>query len=476
MSIPIFNGLVSHVRNNAQSFHVPGHKSGDLYRSMRNEMNDVVNYYEQILNIDVTELSSTDDLHDPVSIIAEGERLAAKCFKAGHTFFLVGGSTAGNLAMIMSTCQRGDMLIVQRNVHKSVIHAISIVGVRAVFITPKVCERTGMGLVPSIESIEAALQQFPEARGVFLSCPNYFGQTTDLRNYTTLIHQYGKLVLVDEAHGAHFGHHQRFPRSAVQLGADMVVQSTHKTLAAMTMGAMLHVNVAKIDREMVRTVLSMIQSSSPSFPILASLDIARAMIDYSGSRLFDSGIKAADEIVAFCNDGTLLCIQTDDPLRVLFSDCSGRVSGYELLKLFSEHEIWLEMANDKYALAIFGMYVSRSQVERMKAVIEAVERKILIYRQSSAGIDIVVDEVNLELVAVEIPMWVKEKKVVSVDDAIGCRSAETLIPYPPGIPLVYRGEMITTQQVQKMRNILDKQGQIQGLSDKNLATMVVIRE
>ena len=187
-------------------------------------------------------------MHQQV-LLLKAQELAARSFGAEETFFLVGGSTSGNLAMILAICEPGQQIIVQRNAHKSVLNGLALAGAKAIFIMPQTDPVSGLEIVPELSVVEEALVRYPDAKGVFLTNPSYYGLSVDLETYASLIHRYEKLLLVDEAHGAHYGLHPEFPTSALQAGADAVVQSTHKTLSALTMGAMLHVQGKRMDRE-----------------------------------------------------------------------------------------------------------------------------------------------------------------------------------------------------------------------------------
>jgi arginine decarboxylase len=300
---PLYERLIEYAQSGNRSYHVPGHKNGAAYHLPLSSIQPTtkplsMDYMRELLRLDVTEIEGTDDLHHPEGVIQEGQELAARCFGAEETYWLVGGSTSGNLALLLSVCQQpGDLIIVQRNVHKSVIHGLMLAGAKAVFLTPEIDELSGLAVVPSTETVRQALQRYPQARAVLLTSPNYYGMGRDLSAIAHHCHEQGIPLLVDEAHGAHYGHHPRFPQSALASGADGVVQSTHKMLSAMTMGAMLHVQGELLDRELVRQRLAMIQSSSPSYPIMASLDLSRYWLDYAGSGLFEQGLAARDYVV-----------------------------------------------------------------------------------------------------------------------------------------------------------------------------------
>ncbi len=266
---PLFDALCKHSNPNPISFHVPGHKSGTIFNQQQN------NYYQEILRIDATELSGLDDLHSPEGVIKEAEELLADLYQVKKSFFLVNGSTVGNLAMILSVCEKDDVILVQRNCHKSVLNALKLAKAHPVFIDPDYNQdwKTATGV--SKEIVERAISLYPQAKALCLTYPNYYGMVYDLKSIIELAHVHHIPVLVDEAHGPHFILGDPFPETAIQLGADMVVHSAHKTLPAMTMGSYLHINSNRINSDKVRDYLQMLQSSSPSYVIMASLDLAR---------------------------------------------------------------------------------------------------------------------------------------------------------------------------------------------------------
>jgi arginine/lysine/ornithine decarboxylase len=212
--MPLLDALLQHRRNRYTGFHVPGHRSG---KGLLAE----ASIFREIMSIDLTELTGLDDLHQPEGAIRDAQLLAADCFGAEHTFFLVNGSTVGNLAAILSVCGAGETLIVQRNVHKSVIHGLMLAKAKAVFVAPQTDPESGLSGGVAASDIERALRVYPEAKGILITNPNYYGMGIDMRELTQLVHRYDKPLLVDEAHGAHYGFHENLPDSALACGADL---------------------------------------------------------------------------------------------------------------------------------------------------------------------------------------------------------------------------------------------------------------
>ncbi|WP_246029314.1 aminotransferase class I/II-fold pyridoxal phosphate-dependent enzyme [Paenibacillus humicus] len=493
---PLLTMLNSHIAGNPVSFHVPGHKGGernkDVLVHVGAQSSRNAQWLDMVMEIDVTELASTDDLHDPSGAILEAQLLAAECFGAEETSFLVGGSTSGNMALIIGTCLPGDLVLVQRNVHKSVLNGLQLSGARAVFLTPEMDRQTGIGLVPSLRTIQDGLALYPEAKAVLLTNPNYYGLSADLRPYADYIHEAGAVLLVDEAHGAHYGLHPSFPGSALQAGADGVVQSTHKTLSALTMGAMLHMQGERLDRSSVKQALTMIQSSSPSFPILASLDAARAQVGSYGEKWFEPGLQTAKRIRDWASDQharhpfRLLELLGEehrlDPLRIVLEDASGCLSGFRLQKELEMRGCWPEMADARYIVLVVG---ARSEEKDADALLAALEEIASVHgladpADSRRAFSPLLQPETSRAEVVSLPVLLKRSKrnpereeKVMVKDSAGRLAAERIVPYPPGIPLVYEGERITPETAAHMQKLLEAGARFQGMSEEDRGCIAV---
>ncbi|AJY74901.1 aminotransferase class I/II-fold pyridoxal phosphate-dependent enzyme [Paenibacillus beijingensis] len=515
---PLLEALIFHQSRNPVSFHVPGHKYGtmlsDVNIGKRVPETDtpgatrLKSWFEQIMKLDVTELSTTDDLHHAEGVIKEAQQLAARCFGAEETHFLTGGSTAGNIALLMAACNPGDIIIVQRNVHKSVLNGLMLSGARAVFIGSQLDKESGQYTIPALDTVQEALRRYPEAKAVFLTNPNYYGMSTGLKKYAEAAHRQGALLLVDEAHGAHYGHHPELPQSALQAGADGVVQSTHKTLSAMTMGAMLHVQGHRLNRAALSNALSMIQSSSPSYPIMASLDIARAILDAFGEKWFEKGLNAASFLRNWLNrnDHPFILLEQSgssafdqlDPLRIVIRDMTGTLSGYELLKRLEEKGCWAEMADNRHVVLLIGAACGNDEAVRLTDALMdiASESGLRMVKENSckstasafastsavfstnafASTKTVIEADITEPIAFERRSLTEaEVMTVAVEHAAGYRSAEQVTPYPPGIPLLYAGEPITEGKVKALRILSDSGAKCQGAADSSLRTIRVIK-
>ncbi|QJD85805.1 aminotransferase class I/II-fold pyridoxal phosphate-dependent enzyme [Cohnella herbarum] len=484
---PLYEALAAHARLRVHPFHVPGHKQrADWGEGL------AASYYEPLLALDVTELSDTDDLHHPEGPLLEAQTLAADCFGAEETRFLVGGSTSGNLAMILGVCQPGDLVIVQRNVHKSIIHGLMLAGARAILLPPLIDNASGLATMPATELLQATVERYSEAKAVILSAPNYYGMSPDLKLLVAVAHRKGIPVLIDEAHGAHYGFHSDFPQSALQAGADLSVQSTHKMLSAMTMGAMLHMQGDRLPREQIRQALTMVQSSSPSFPIMGTLDLARRQLHAQGSQAFHSALESVKRAREGMERTPFRALGYDqyasegisyDPLKLVLFDEGATLSGFELRDELIQRNCIAEMADSRYVVMAFGIGSKLADGEGLRTALLDIaknissgrERKLPEHTRTNTGR--VTPKANDGLTSVPEPTLFGREVVsaqpVELDRSVGFIAAEWVIPYPPGIPVLYPGEAITEDIVEQLRHWKYEGAQIQGARDPELRTIQV---
>ncbi|MFC5452675.1 aminotransferase class I/II-fold pyridoxal phosphate-dependent enzyme [Paenibacillus aestuarii] len=477
---PLFEAMLAHHRSGAASFHVPGHKSGN------GVMKEAEPFLQSVMSIDYTEITGLDDLHHAEGAIWEAEQLAADCFGAEETYFLVGGSTVGNLAMISSVCDPDDLILVQRNVHKSVIHGLMLAGARAIFISPGVDPASGIATGVVLEDVGQALSQFPEAKALFLTNPNYYGMGIDLQPFAALMHEHGKLLLVDEAHGAHFGFHDELPQSALASGADAVVQSTHKMLTAMTMGAMLHVQGPRIDREAIKQRLAMLQSSSPSYPILASLDLARKRMHTEGRDWVEQGLHIVKAFRTRLRGLQAIGVHSErfpdvqeggyttaDPFKISVYDKTGTLTGSMLQAQLESHGCFVEMADSRHVLLVFTPATSVEDANRLYGALTNINFNVQLQKQE---LQVPISNISILPPNTQIssPIAFSQRNLrkigfqechvslVAVQEAIGSRSAEMVIPYPPGIPYLYPGEIITSSVAAALQQLAEGGIRFQG--------------
>ncbi|WP_087973996.1 aminotransferase class I/II-fold pyridoxal phosphate-dependent enzyme [Oceanobacillus rekensis] len=453
--MPLFQKLKQFTAEQPLSFHVPGHKNGTLFHG------DAVGYFENILKLDMTELPGLDDLHAPTEAIAEAEQLAADFFKADDTFFLVGGSTAGNLAMVLATCSAGDKIIVQRNCHKSIMNALELSGGRPVFIAPIYDDIVERYTNPDISVLEEALSKHPDAKALVLTYPDYFGKTYPIKEMIELAHSYDIPVLVDEAHGVHFSLGKPFPASALDLGADVVVQSAHKMAPAMTMASFLHIRSTLIKKERVAHFLQMIQSSSPSYPLMASLDIARSFLATLKKEEINSIMESVSTVREILHDSSFgHVLPTDDPLKITFHVKQAFSAG-QVANLLEVGNVYPELVTHNQILFIHGISPFE-QVEAFKKIIKSIGEQLKNHtNHATIEIGKLFSEPIQELALSYQTMNILPYKLVPFKEGIGHIAAEAVIPYPPGIPFILKGEKITAAHIATMEQLREQGIRIQ---------------
>ncbi len=285
---PLWDALAGYVRDGVTRFHMPGHKGGPGIHPM---LKDALG--EAVFAIDVTGVEGLDDLHEPGGVLREAQALAAQAFGADRSFFLVNGTSAGVQAMILSLCRPGDKLILSRNMHKSIMAGVILSGAHPVFVAPEVEARLGMALGPDPERVRTALGRHPDARGVLLVNPTYYGVAGRLAPIAETAHARGMALLVDEAHGPHFRFHPDLPEPALVCGADACAQGMHKILGGMTQASILHVRGRRLDVDRLEAVLRLLQSTSASYVLMASLDVARMQAATAGREMIGRALALA---------------------------------------------------------------------------------------------------------------------------------------------------------------------------------------
>ncbi len=481
---PLFDAIVRYANENKISFHTPGHKHG---KGIAKVFKQLVG--EKVFRLDLSVMSEIDSLHEPSTVIKEAQILAAQAYGADYSFFLVNGTTGGNQAMILSVCDPGDKIIIPRNAHKSVISAVILAGAEPVYIMPKIDETSDLILNLTPEQVEEACRQHPDAKAVLVTNPTYFGLTTDLEAISDIVHQYDKILLVDEAHGGHFHFHSTLPKSAIDSGADMCVQSTHKHLAALSQGSVLHVKGVRVDILRLKTTLQMLQTTSPSYVILASLDLSRYQMVHEGEKTLDEVIRLCEATRAEVNKiQGLSCLTREqvrkipgldlDVTKITVSTKGLPCSGYDMAKILnSEYGIQIEMADFQNIL----LFVSAGNTAKeLKKFVAALSKIVVDYK------DMFMNQKKKRRIV--FPHFVPNKEVnprealtkltrkIPFKRSVGKICAEIVCPYPPGIPVLCPGEVITQEIYTYLMNVLDSGARINGQSDGRLQTIKVLEE
>ncbi len=460
LNVPIYDAVKKYVHSDPCVFHMPGHKLGKGIPGR---------FLEDMVSLDVTEIPGTDNLHAPEGAIAEAQELAARAFGSDHTFFLVNGSTCGIHAMIMTVCKPGQKLIVARDCHKAVINGMMLAGVTPVFIKPRFDSLFGISTAVTPEEVGHALDMHPDARGVFVTRPNYYGICSDIEAIAAVTHRHGKILMVDEAHGAHLRFSPELPDCAMDSGADMCVQSAHKTLPALTQGAYLQVKSKNIDMDRLKFNLSLIQTSSPSYILMAYLDIARAIMEDEGRNkikgLLEQIAKFEKELQGiaglavlngnnreFRHDGTRLVIRVSD-LGLTGFDAE------EVLR--REYGIQVEMSDLKNIVCITTIADRAQDLERLLRGLRGLAAG---FKRRSSSADNGIREIPSLERGIEMGEALHaDGEWIEIIRGAGRISLQMITPYPPGIPVICPGEIITEEILEYIYTIKKLGGNITGL-------------
>jgi arginine decarboxylase len=475
---PLFDILLAHAQRNVVSFHCPGHKNG---RSMDKELKDYTG--EEAYKFDVTVFDEVDSLHDPVGPIKKAQELMANAYGVAHSFFLVNGTSVGNMAMFLAACDPGDSIIVSRSSHKSIMAGIIMSGVWPIWIQPKISQNLDLIFNSTYEQIKETLDRYSEIKAVFLTSPTYSGVVTELSKIVDLCHRRGKIVLVDEAHGPHLLFNEDLPESAVSAGVDLCVQSTHKILSAMSQGSVLHFNSKLIDLNRVKKVVSMLQTTSPNYLILATIDLARRQAVLHGKEAFDEVINAAEWGRSYINSNiaSMKCFTRReiqklgfdlDVTKLTVNVTKTGLSGYEIENILAkEYNIQLDYADLFNLVAIMGYGSNKSDVEAFVTALEDISKK---YHGEQKNWILKIPSLATEMVMRPREVFLSNStKKVALKRAVGHIAAQTLTPYPPGIPVVIPGERITKEICDYLIDMSSKDIRISGQETETLRTVKV---
>lgn len=485
--MPLVDALRAYVAKKPIRLHVPGHAG--ISNGALDQARD--NTGHSLYPIDVTELPGLDHLHAADGVIAEAQTWAATAYGAKHSFFVVGGSTAGILGALHAVARAGDVVLMPRNVHQAAIHALILFGIGVVFLDAQSDPSTGTYTTMAPEQVTAVLQEHPQIKAIYLTNPNYYGVAVDVQPFVKIAHAHGIPLIVDEAHGAHFSFHPRFPRSAISQGADITIQSTHKMLPALTMGAMVHLQGDIVPAERIQKALRRVQTSSPSYVIMASLDGVRAQIQHQKEAFFHQGVAVADHFAslmkksehqfAICDHGKSPpplghSQNTYDPFKVLIYDRTGCWTGHEMYDQLAARNIFLEMADDTYAVAVLGVHSTIEDVTALSSALRDIAAGVLpnsrkkreeigpadAWRRAHALVP-PTDPLVQPIYLCDPPE--QGTRNVLMECAVDTRCAQTLTPYPPGIPLLHVGERIKKVHVDRLNQLRKHNVRIVGLED-----------
>ncbi len=468
---PLFDAMVALAESRKVSFHTPGHKSG---KGISTRFRKYVG--PRIFSIDLTTLDEVDSLQNPTGVIKEAQELAAKAAGADRSYFLVNGTTVGNHAMLASSTGPGDKVLIARNCHRSVLTGLIMSGAQPVFFAPAFDRGLKLTLNVTFDAAREAIDRNPAARAILITSPNYYGLCADTERIIAYAHAKGLVAFVDEAHGPHLRFNPKLPLSALDAGADLCVQSTHKIVGGMTQASMLHARAGRVNLDDLTNTLKLLQTTSPSYILMASLDLARMQMATEGKKLLTRTIKLAEDARAEIRKiPGLACFGKDDAKRLGMPDMdvtkltitvSGLgLSGYYVSQtLNTRFGIQVEMADPFHVLVIVSIGDRQDDLHRL---VEAL--RVIAAETGMQGSLLPLDQAHPPALQNRFAMtprdaFYSDSELVGLNDAAGRVSTEIVTVYPPGIPLLVPGEEISQDAIDYLRNMAGLGAIIDGLN------------
>ena len=512
---PISKAMEAYAGDGALAFHTPGHKQGLGAHPLLKKL-----ITEAGLRQEVSLMEELDDLHEPAGCIKEAQALAAELWGARESLFVINGTTGAIQAMLVGTLSPGDKVLVPRNAHRSIMGGIILAGAVPIYLQPEIDTRLGIAMGLSVATVQQAIKAHPEAKALVAVYPTYYGFCCDLQRIGELLHEANMLLLVDEAHGAHLRFGKDLPKQAIELGADVAAQSTHKLLGSMTQTSMLHIGSNRVEAERIRQAASLLQSTSPNQLLLASLDIARLQMAQEGAQRINRAVALAQwlrkkineipglycpgkEIWAGQEAGPLVAGGEDLPYdklgavaldwaKVTVNLAGLDISGQEAeLLLRHQWKVQCELSDPENLLFIISMADTQREADRLLQVLQELAVRHLATKTANkddsgiAEVQVCKKADNLCHMA-EMPVAVQRMKpreaffapirTVALEKAIGCICGETIAFYPPGIPVLCPGEEITEALVEYIRFYQAQGMRLSGAADSRLETIRVCQQ
>ncbi|OBR64930.1 arginine decarboxylase [Paenibacillus oryzae] len=478
---PLFTALRHHAENNPVQFHIPGHKKG---LGSDSEFRAFIG--DNALSIDLINIAPLDDLHQPTAVIAEAQALAADAFGSDYTYFSVQGTSGAIMTMIMTVCSPGDKIIVPRNIHKSIMAAIIFAGARPVFISPARDSNLGIDHGITTRAVRRALERHPDAKAVLVINPTYYGICANLKEIVELVHSYDIPVLVDEAHGVLIHFHEKLPMSAMEAGADMAATSVHKLGGSMTQSSVLNIRKGRINPHRVQTIISMLTTTSTSYILLSSLDTSRRNLALHGHDIAEKAIALASSAREQINEiEGLYCFGKEilgdeatfdyDPTKVTVHVRHLGITGYETENWLREHyNLEIELS-DMYN--ILCLVTPGDNEESIAKLIEALKGLSEAFHEGAEARELVVKIPEIpQLSLTPRDAFYAETEVVPFKESAGRIIAEFIYVYPPGIPILLPGEVISQKNIDYIVDHVEVGLPVKGPEDRSIQNVKVIVE
>lgn len=474
-SAPLFQALCRHAAQRPASFHTPGH-------SFRGLPEEILALGGELFQLDLSELPGLDDLHNPRGPIAEAQGLAAGLYGADHTFFLINGTTVG-LQGLLTALAGGREVIVPRNAHRSVLAGLIISGADPVYILPEIIPEFGLDCGASPLRLQSLLASHPGTAAVLAVSPSYYGVAGDLAGQALAAHEADKPLLVDEAHGAHLRFHRELPRDAMAAGADASVQSTHKLGGSLTQTSLLHLRGRRVDAVKVAAALSLLQTTSPSYILLTSLDLARRQLALKGEELLDRTVELAQMVRLRLSQVRGLRVLGPEHLpagpvkldltKLVISVQELGLTGYQAGELLAgRYNVFVEMADASHVVAFVSIGTTPQECDALVGALT----DIAVRHRMPGTVKLPEMPSGSKKILKPRDAWFSPSRKTSLQEARGRISAETIAVYPPGIPAVYPGEEFTDQVIGYLAAVSRMGLPCHGPADPSLKTVQVVIE
>ncbi|MBM7562015.1 aminotransferase class I/II-fold pyridoxal phosphate-dependent enzyme [Fusibacter tunisiensis] len=474
---PVFTAMKAYRERNVIPFDVPGHKHGRGLSEYKAYFGDAM------LELDVNSMKPLDFLGNPTSVIQEAETLLAEAFGADRGYFIVNGTSFAVQTMIMATVTTGDKIILPRNVHKSAINALILSGAHPVFMEPELDSEMGVSHNITLDSLKKAYTAHPDSKAVLIINPTYYGAVSDLKTIVDFCHTHNMFALVDEAHGTHFHFNEKFPLSGMQAGADMSAVSLHKTGGSLTQSSALLLKETRLDGNYVRKVINLMQTTSPSYLLIGSLDVARKQLALHGHDMLNHILSVADYARNAINaiPGCYAIGKESigrpgifhfDPTKLSVTTRNMGLNGMELYDLLRDsYNIQMETGDVYNSLAILSLGDDFDHVDALIAALKDISQKHQNSRIDYPKIDLHFPEVVLT----PREAFYAEKETIPLDETLGRISAESLMSYPPGIPVISYGERINASVIEQIKLFKTSHGILTGMEDPKANTIKVVK-
>ena len=478
ISMPLIEAMLQYKSEDVYPLHTPGHKGGrGMQRLLRQELGAGV-------QMDVSLMSELDDIHEPETYIKEAQKLAAQTYGSDACFWAVNGTSQAIHAMLLTALNPGEKLLLPRNAHRSVAGGLVLGGIEAVYLQPEYQPEFGIQMQVTVQQIEAALAQDSKIKAVLLTSPNYYGVAADVQAIADCCHAHNAVLLVDEAHGPHLGFSELLPPSALQCGADACAQSTHKILGAMTQCSMLHVQGARLDLQRAADVMSILTTTSPNYLLMASLDAARAQVQAYGGEMAAAAVQAAAKLRRLCASYSGLRVMEAadcgglqlDTTKVTVNFAAWGYTGVEVGELFREVRVAVELV-DAYNVLFLVTYADvTTDYDEALARIAAVLDKMQAQKRAPLQLAAAAQVPQTQAVLPLRDVFYRAKKAVPLAQAAGKICGEQVSFYPPGIPVLLPGELVTEEIIAYCRVQKELGLPVSGPADSSLKTIRVIAD